>query len=47
MLHLTLSLLFVSVLCGAYADGAIAFEHFVIGLACAAYVMFMRLLFAE
>ncbi len=47
MLQLSLTLLFVSAAYAAYADGIIGFEHFVIGLACAAYVVFMRLLFSN
>ncbi len=47
MLQLSLALLFVSALYAAFAEGAIGFEYFVIGLACAAYVFFMRLLFSS
>jgi hypothetical protein len=47
MLQLSLALLFVSAAYAAYAEHVIGFEQFVIGLACAAYVVFMRLLFSS
>lgn len=47
MLQLSLTLLFVSAAYAAYAERVIGFEYFVFGLALAAYVFFMRLLFSR
>ncbi len=45
MAQLTLLLLVVSFASAAYVEQAISFEHFVLGLACIAYVAMMKLLF--